>query len=263
VGHQDATRARFAASAEQLAALGEQRVEKARERMRRFVQPAGNERALDVGTGTGTLAFALSPLVSEVIGIDLVPEMLELAQRDGVVYPNLSFLEGDAQRLPFESEAFDLTVTSRTLHHVPNAEIAIAEMTRVTRVGGKVLVVDQIAAADPLEALAHNRIETLRDPSHVRVLSDQDFCGLFEANGLQLERHEDEHDDFELERYMALAGCTGEARDAVIAEVERLVRGGHAAGIALRRGADGFALTLTVAWYLTRRAVPEPVTTAT
>lgn len=254
---QDATRARFAASADALAALGESRIEGARARLARFVQPAGNERALDVGTGTGTLALALAPLVREVVGVDLVPEMLERARSAGAAYANLRFVEGSALSLPFADEEFDLAVTSRTMHHLPHPEIAVAELTRVTRIGGRLLVVDQISSADPLEALQHNRLEQLRDPSHERVLPDLDFRSLFEANWLVLERFETERDVFDLDRYLELAACQGERRDTVIAEVERLLAAGRRAGIELRRAGAGYALTLTVAWYLLRRGAPD------
>jgi ubiquinone/menaquinone biosynthesis C-methylase UbiE len=256
MSHEDTTRARFSATASKLAALGDERVEPTRERLRRFVVPKGDERALDVGSGTGMLAFALAPLVREVVGIDFVPEMLEHARGAARDYPNTSFVEGDAQALPFADGEFDLAVTSRTLHHLARPELAIAEMTRVTRVGGRLLVIDQMTSVDPLEAFAHNRIEHLRDPSHVRVLSDQDFRGLFEANWLVLERFEVEREDTELDEFLDRAACAGPARAEVIAEVERLLDAGRNAGISLRRAGEGYAMTLSVGWYLVRRGAP-------
>jgi ubiquinone/menaquinone biosynthesis C-methylase UbiE len=261
--HEDATRARFAATADRHAAWAAARIEQLTERVRRFAEPRGDERALDAGTGTGPLALALAPLVREVIGLDLVPEMLAHARRSADGIPNISFVEGDVLRLPFESGSFDLVATSRTIHHIQWPEIALAEITRVTRLGGHVLVVDQIASADPLEALAHNRIERLRDPSHARVLPDTDFRQLFEANWLLLLRREVEREEFDLGQFLDLAGCEGEARAAVFAEADRLLERDQHAGIELRRrGDDAYGLTLTVAWYLLERGSPPPTTTA-
>ena len=259
--HQDLTHARFAATADRLAALGGERLEHMRDQLRRFAEPRGDERALDVGTGTGTLALALAPLVREVVGLDLVPEMLAHARRGAEGVPNVTFVEGDVAELPFESESFDLVTSSRTIHHVQWPEVAVAGLTRVARTGGRLLVVDQIASADPLEALAHNRLERLRDPAHVRVLADGDFRALFEGNGLVLRRFEVEREDVELDRFLDLAGCEGGGRAAVYAEVERLLAIGQTAGIRLRRTDAGFGLTLSVAWYLLEKTpVPRPTT---
>jgi ubiquinone/menaquinone biosynthesis C-methylase UbiE len=207
----DATRARFAATADRLAALQERRAEELERRVREFIPLAGDERALDAGTGTGALAFALAPLVREVVGVDLVPELLERARAKAP--PNVTFVEGDIARLEFELGSFDLAGTLRTLHHVPRPELAIAELTRVTREGGLVLVVDQIAPNDPLAAGEHNRFERARDPSHTRTLADVDLRQLFEANGLVLRKAEFEREERELDAYLDLAGCEGEARD--------------------------------------------------
>lgn len=261
--HQDLTRARFAATADQLAALGEERLPALREKLARFVQPRRDERALDVGTGTGPLALALAPLVREVVGLDLVPELLAYARRAAEGVPNVTFVEGDMARLPFEAGSFDLVATSRMIHHVAWPEVAIDELTRVCRVRGRLLVVDQIASVDPLEALAHNRIERLRDPSHVRVLSDQDFRSLFDTNDLVLKRFDVEREDVDLDQFLDRAGCEGEARAAVVAEVERLLAAGQTAGIRLRRSGEGYAMTVSVAWYLLEKVPPPRATTAT
>src|SRR6266545_3408316 len=76
----DDVRARFSATAELVAQHAEKQIELVREQLRSFVAPAGDERAIDTGTGAGTLALALAPLVGEVVGVDVVPELLERAR---------------------------------------------------------------------------------------------------------------------------------------------------------------------------------------
>jgi SAM-dependent methyltransferase len=204
-------RARFGATAERVAEHADQQVETVREQLRTFVIPRGDERALDVGTGAGTLALALAPLVREVVGVDIVTELLERARAKAPA--NVTFVEGDATNLPFEAGSFDLACTRRTLHHIASPERAIAELARVAAPGGRVFVDDQIAPVDPLAALDLDRFERARDPSHTRTLPDIDFRQLFEANGLVLLQSRFQTHRRELDYYLELAGCEGDARE--------------------------------------------------
>jgi SAM-dependent methyltransferase len=213
----DPLQERFAATAGRLAELEERRRDALREDLRRLVQLRGDERVLDSGTGTGALAFALAPLVREVVAVDIVPALLEEGRRRGGDFPNVTFVDGDAARLDLEPGSFDLAGSLRTLHHVARPELVVAELTRVTRPGGHVLVIDQIAPVDPLTALELNRFERARDPSTARVLAEVDLRGLFEANGLVLERTWTIREARELEAYLDLAACEGDARAAALA----------------------------------------------
>ena len=213
--HDDAVRARFAATAPLVAEKTAREAEELTERLRSFVTLGGDERAVDAGTGAGALALALAPLVREVVGVDLVPELLEEARRLAADVPNVSFVEGDVTRLPFDSFSFDLGATMRTLHHVRRPELVMAELTRVTRPGGLVLVIDQVAPADPMTALELDRFERARDPSHTRLLPDGDVVALFEANNLVLRRNVVLREERPLDDYLDRAGCAGAERDRV------------------------------------------------
>jgi SAM-dependent methyltransferase len=215
VTHDEVVRARFAATAERVAEHAGRQVEDVRAQLRDFVAPSGDERALDVGTGAGTLARALAPLVREVVAVDLVPELLDAAR--SAAPSNVSVVEADATKLPFGYGEFDLACSRRTIHHLARPELAIAELARVTRPGGRVFVDDQIAPADPLAALELDRFERARDPSHARTLPDVDFRQLFEANGLVLLRVRFQKHERRLDYYLDLAGCEGEARERTLA----------------------------------------------
>jgi ubiquinone/menaquinone biosynthesis C-methylase UbiE len=209
----DATRERFARTAERVAALQDARATELEEKVVGFAAPRGDERALDSGAGSGALAFALAPHVREVVAVDLVPELLEQGRRRGARFPNVTFVEGDATKLPFDYGSFDLAGSLRTLHHIARPELAVAELVRVTRPRGRVLVIDQIAPVDPIAAQELNRFERARDPSHIRALADVDLRGLFESNNLVLLRAEYEREPRDLDAYLDLAGCEGEARE--------------------------------------------------
>jgi len=229
---------RWVRTAAQLAELEQSRRAEFTERVRRFVQPAGDERALDAGTGTGALAFALAPYVREVVAVDRVPELLSEARRHAGPFPNVTFVEGDVTRLDLERDSFDLAGCSRTLHHVHRPELVIAELTRVTRLGGTVLVIDQLAPADPLFAYEVDRFERARDTSHERLLPDIDVRALLEANGLVVTRTEFAEESRDLDAYLDLAGCEGEARER-----------------ALTLAPPGY--TALVGWYLAAKPVPR------
>jgi SAM-dependent methyltransferase len=217
VTHEDAVRKRFAATAEQVAAASLKHVPELAEKVGAFVEPSGQERALDVGAGTAALAFALSKHVREVVALELVPELLAQAKPLLAEYPNVELVEGDAAKLPFGIADFDLVCERAVLHHVPRPELVVAEMARVTRRGGRLLVIDQLAPIDPLLAIELDRFERVRDPSHTRLLMDGDLRALFEANGLILIRSRVEAHERELDPYLDLGGCEGEERERAIA----------------------------------------------
>ena len=226
---------RFARTAGASAALQDERAGALAERVHAFVLPRGDERAIDVGCGAGALALALAPDVRDVVGVDRVGELLAEARRRAP--ENASFVEGDALALPFEAAEFDLGGTLRTLHHVPRPELVVAELVRVVRPGGQVLVIDQIAPADPLEALAIDRFERARDPGHCRLLPESDLRQLFEANGLVLIRERRDVERRDLAAYLNLADCAGAARERAIALAPE--------------GPEAY--TATLAWFLLER----------
>lgn len=222
----DDVRARFGATADRVAEHTRGQVDGVRDELRALLDLRGDERAVDVGTGAGTLALALAPLVREVVGVDVVPELLDAARREAPA--NVTFVEGDAMHLPLETASFDVAATRRTLHHISRPELVVAELARVARPGGTVVVEDQLAPVDPLAALALDRFERTRDPSHTRLLPDIDLRHLFEANDLVLERTRSRVERRPLDPYLDLAGCGGEAR----AEAVRLSPGGAGAYVA-------------------------------
>jgi ubiquinone/menaquinone biosynthesis C-methylase UbiE len=209
----ESVRERFARTAPRLAAAEEERRDELRERLRRFLAPRGDERVLDAGTGAGAVAFALAPLVREVWAVDAVPELLAEASRRAAEFPNVRFREADVTSLPAELGSFDLACSARVLHHVARPELAVAALAGVTRPGGRILVVDELAPVDPLAALELNRFESARDPSHTRTLADVDLRHLFEANGLVLRRSDVVRERRDLDSYLDLAGCEGQGRE--------------------------------------------------
>lgn len=201
---------RFAENVDAMIARQEARAAELVADVRAFLLPAGGERALDVGTGTGALALALAALVAEVVGVDAEPVLLDRARERAP--ENATFVEGDATALPFAAGAFDLAAMQKVLHHVRRPELALAELARVTRPQGRLLVIDQLAPLDPLEAIAVDRFERARSADHARLLSDHDLRGLFEANRLAVVRERRVVERRAVADFLDLAGCTGDER---------------------------------------------------
>jgi ubiquinone/menaquinone biosynthesis C-methylase UbiE len=183
-------------------------------RLRRLLAPlAGDERALDVGCGTGALAYALAPLVGEVVGVDANEAFLAAARADAP--EGCTFVTGDAEALPFPYGDFDLVGCLRVLHHVHRPELVVAELARVTRRGGRILLVDQLGDVDPMRSLELDRFERARDPSHTRLLPDADVRGYLEANDLVVRANEIVRERRDMETYLDLVGLEGEERERV------------------------------------------------
>jgi demethylmenaquinone methyltransferase/2-methoxy-6-polyprenyl-1,4-benzoquinol methylase len=120
---------------------------------RRLVAMSGagpSVRALDVASGTGDIAFALSARGAHVIGLDLTVRMLQLARAKMPERPPVAFLAGDMTTLPFGDEEFDLVTAGYGLRNVPRLEPAIDEICRVLRPGGLLLSLDFNRPANPV-----------------------------------------------------------------------------------------------------------------
>ena len=106
------------------------------------------ERALDLAAGTGDIAFAIASRGAKTIGLDITFRMLQLARRrQGSDGPSQSprrvdFITGDMTSLPFRSASFDLVTTGYGLRNVPDLDMAIDEIARVLRPGGRLLSLD-------------------------------------------------------------------------------------------------------------------------
>ena len=153
------TRASFHTSAERLQEVLE------------LARPQPGDLALDVATGTGNTAFALAPYVRRVIGLDVTRAMVDEGRRvaadRGIA--NVDWVLGDAQRLPFPDDVFDIYVVRAAPHHFSDVDAFMHEALRVLKPGRDAAFID-CAPPSPARELLHD-IEVRRDPSHVLSLT--------------------------------------------------------------------------------------------
>ena len=218
-------------------ALQDERAVELSERVRRLLGPfTGTELALDSGSGTGSLAFALAPYVGEVVATDTRTEYLEAGR--AIAPENVRFQEADSTALPFGYATFDIAGCLRLLHHVRRPELAVSELVRVTRPGGRLLIADQLGSIDPLRSLEMDRFERLRDPGHQRLLPDADIHGFLDANDLVLLSYEVTKERVDLEQRLAIAEVPEEER------------------VRLRGLAPDAVYEVEVGWYVARKSGP-------
>lgn len=153
-------------------------------RMVDLVAPARSDELLDVACGPGLVVCAFAPHVQSATGIDLTPAMLNQARRLQAErnLKNVSWVEGDVNRLPFADGAFSIVTSRYAFHHFAEPGRVLSEMVRVTRPGGTILVVDSAPAPEKVKAF--NAMERLRDSSHQKALTVHEFAALFAAAGV-------------------------------------------------------------------------------
>lgn len=148
------------------------------------ISPA--DRVLDVGTGTGWLAAALSEIAGELVASDLTAEMLHLARIKVGNRKNVSFVLADAENLPFSDSSFDVVTCRVAVHHIPRPRVAFTEMARVCSSMGRVVIMDIISSEDEAKSEYHNQMERLRDPSHIKEYRKSELEEMIVASSLEI-----------------------------------------------------------------------------
>ncbi|WP_110114044.1 class I SAM-dependent methyltransferase [Bacillus sp. CGMCC 1.16541] len=154
-----------------------------------IVKEKSGEQALDIATGGGHVANAIAPLYKEVTALDLTANMLEKAQEfiEGNGHDNVTFVQGDAESLPFADESFH-TVTCRIApHHFPHVDQFIREVSRVTKRDGLLVLIDNVAPECEAFDQFYNMVEKKRDPSHYRALKKTEWMAKLEQAGFRIE----------------------------------------------------------------------------
>lgn len=99
---------------------------------------------LDICTGSGDMALLMAKLFpkSRVVGVDVAEKMLEIAKVKSKGLPNVHFEFGDAMQLPYPDNSFNVTMMSYGLRNLTDFKVGIAEMRRVTKPNGVIIIVD-------------------------------------------------------------------------------------------------------------------------
>jgi ubiquinone/menaquinone biosynthesis C-methylase UbiE len=179
--HQDLIRDQFTKQAIPFATAPGIKDEEALKLLVDFTGAGPEDTILDVACGPGLVVCAFAQVVRHATGIDLTPAMIEraqaLQQEKGLT--NVTWHIGDVLPLPYAEASFSIVTSRFAFHHFPDPQAVLAEMKRVCTADGKVVLIDVMASPDPEKAAAFNRMENLRDPSHVRALTLAEMETLF------------------------------------------------------------------------------------
>jgi len=155
-----------------------------------WCEPAVGVKALDVATGGGHVARRLRERGCEVVSLDPSPGM-----RADVL--------ARAEEVPFEDGSFDVVVSRIAPHHFGDIRVAVAEMERVSN--RLVVIEDTLFSSD-----LHEEAERLRDPTHVRNYTEDEWREFLTEAGLEVEQVECFEKTHPLEDWLARTGCEGE-----------------------------------------------------
>jgi len=157
---------------------------------------------LDVACGPGLVTCEFAKFARHVTGIDLTAKMIEQAvsRQKEMELANLSWDIGTASALPYPSESFSVVVTRYSFHHFLDPKAVLMEMIRVCKPDGIVLIADAALPEDKVDA--YNHMEILRDPSHTRALSYEEWQQLLGDSGLRGIQHGSYNVPMELEKQL-------------------------------------------------------------
>ena len=124
---------------------------------------APGERVLDLGSGAGTDSLVAAQMVGargRVTGIDMTPEMLAKASAAAAELGqvNVEFVEGEAEKLPFPDESFDVVISNGVIDLIPDKDAAFAELYRVLVPGGRLQIAD-VTIQNPVSEEGRRNIE--------------------------------------------------------------------------------------------------------
>ena len=165
-------------------------------------------KGLDIGTGSGFTAFEISKTCSSVEGIDISTGMLDEANRikNERKIKNVNFRIGYAEDLDYDDESFDLITCRTSAHHFKDIEKAINEIERVIKNDGSIYMIDTITSDQKILNDWHQKIETIRDKSHIKNYSLMEWKNYFEDSKLYLKEIHQTRVNMELEDWMERSG---------------------------------------------------------
>jgi ubiquinone/menaquinone biosynthesis C-methylase UbiE len=103
---------------------------------------SSDDHTLDIGCGPGVAVRRAAPMVSQAVGIDRSPSMVDIARRRSAKVPNVEFAVGSAEDLPFPDDRFTVAWSAHSFHHWADRNAGLVECQRVLAPGGRLLILE-------------------------------------------------------------------------------------------------------------------------
>ena len=204
------------------------------------VNPDKEDVMLEAAAGTCAVSRAFAPYVKTVVSMDGTPVMLETGRKQAYKegHRNIIFTKGFVEDIPFLDGFFDIVISRLAFHHFTDPNAAFHEMARVVKPGGRLVLVDMAATPEP-DRTVRDEFEILRDPSHVRNLSEEEMVDLFKGENLSIEVHSSKTIPQDLEGWMDVTHTPEDVRKVIRTAMETELSGGKKTGFAPYRKENG------------------------
>ena len=201
---------------------------------------------LDVACGPGLVACEFARRASRVTGIDITEAMIEKARslQNEKGLGNMEWVCGNADPLPFGDGTFSLVITRYSFHHFLEPGKALREMIRVCAPGGRVLVADVCVREGHSDE--YDRMEKMRDDSHVHALTESEFSDMFSRAGLGGLKRSGYGLDADVESLLNASSHAPEQREQIL-DMINSDTGVNNIGINARREAGRLTFTFPIA----------------
>jgi ubiquinone/menaquinone biosynthesis C-methylase UbiE len=182
-----------------------------------MVQPNPSMVLLDVATGAGHTAIKMAPHVKHVTAVDITSEMIDHTRKLATSknLTNVTALLMDAESLSFSDGLFDVVTCRFAPHHFGDVQKFLSEIYRVLKPGGIFVLEDVSSPLDKEQDMFINKINKIRDPTHVRSYNPSEWKEMIKNSGLQIQSVQDFRRRYNLETWLDRAGASDDAKALV------------------------------------------------
>lgn len=192
----------------------------------------GQEEVLEIAAGTCSFGRRIAPFVKHIVELDAVEEMLLKGKEENekANITNASYMNGNAEDIPFRDNCFDIVVSRLAFHHFVNPDNVFNEMVRVLKPDGRLVILDMIANQDNLRKMA-DYYEKLRDPSHIKTFTENEFFQMLKQHSLIVECKNTICIPMELDAWLSLTEASNKVREEITSALQMEISGGTKTGL--------------------------------